>query len=45
MRVLLKSVVEEGSGRNGAVEGYSVGGKTQRPRHFQEVQINIFLPL
>ena len=28
MRMLLKSVVEEGSGRNGAVEGYSVGGKT-----------------
>ncbi len=25
--------------------GYSVGGKTARPRHFQEVQINIFLPL
>ena len=28
MRMLLKSVVEEGSGRNGAVEGYSIGGKT-----------------
>lgn len=28
MRELLASVVEEGTGRNGAVEGYRVGGKT-----------------
>ena len=28
MRTLLKSVVEEGSGKNGYIEGYSIGGKT-----------------
>lgn len=28
MRILLKSVVEEGSGKNGYIEGYSIGGKT-----------------
>ncbi len=28
MRMLLKSVVEEGSGKNGYIEGYSIGGKT-----------------
>ena len=28
MRALLKSVVEEGSGKNGYIEGYSIGGKT-----------------
>lgn len=28
MRGLLKSVVEEGSGKNGYIEGYSIGGKT-----------------
>lgn len=28
MRMLLKSVVEEGSGINGYIEGYSIGGKT-----------------
>ena len=28
MRILLKSVVEEGSGNNGYIEGYSIGGKT-----------------
>ena len=29
MRILLKSVVEEGSGKNGYIEGYSIGGKTE----------------
>ena len=28
MRMILEKVVSEGSGKNGAVEGYSVGGKT-----------------
>ena len=28
MQMLLKSVVEEGSGKNGYIEGYSIGGKT-----------------
>ena len=28
MRALLKSVVEEGSGSNAFLEGYSIGGKT-----------------
>ena len=28
MRALLKSVVQEGSGKNGYIEGYSIGGKT-----------------
>ena len=28
MRTLLKRVVEEGSGKNGYIEGYSIGGKT-----------------
>lgn len=28
MRDMLKSVVSEGSGRNGYIEGYSIGGKT-----------------
>ena len=28
MRMLLKSVVEEGSWKNGYIEGYSIGGKT-----------------
>lgn len=28
MRTLLKSVVEEGSGKNGYIEGYPIGGKT-----------------
>ena len=28
MRTLLKSVVQEGSGKNGYIEGYSIGGKT-----------------
>ena len=28
MRTLLKSVVEEGLGKNGYIEGYSIGGKT-----------------
>ncbi len=41
MRMLLKSVVEEGSGRNGAVEGYSVGGKLQRPRHLRSIYDNV----
>ena len=31
MRILLKSVVEEGSGKNGYIEGYSIGGKTAAP--------------
>ena len=28
IQMLLKSVVEEGSGKNGYIEGYSIGGKT-----------------
>lgn len=36
MRVLLQSVVESGTGRRAAIEGYSVGGKTGTTRRFVE---------
>ncbi|MDH3500166.1 MAG: penicillin-binding protein 2 [Acidimicrobiia bacterium] len=36
MRVMLRSVVEEGTGTRAAVEGYSVGGKTGTTRRFVE---------
>lgn len=43
VRTILESVVSEGSGRNARIEGISVGGKRQPPRHFQEAQTAIFL--
>ena len=36
MRQILQSVVDNGSGRNGAVEGYAVGGKTGTAQKYGE---------
>jgi len=36
MREMLQSVVDNGSGRNGAVEGYAVGGKTGTAQKYGE---------
>lgn len=38
MRYLLEKVVSEGSGKNAALEGFSIGGKPQRPRRFHVVK-------
>lgn len=36
LRYLLNQVVSSGTGRNGAVEGYAIGGKTATSRRFPE---------
>ena len=43
MKELLEAVVSDGSGRNCRMDGFSIGGKRQPVRNFQEEMENIFL--
>lgn len=43
MRNLMKSVVDDGSGRLAKVEGYSIGGKLVPQNHKQDVKMKVIL--
>ena len=45
MRILLESVVSEGSGKNAYVEGYRIGARRRPPRHYREVRTSTYLLL